>query len=259
MKLIKLFSKILIASILMLVLITPYSSKAQPEALKSALNEVIQSEENTAIFLKILNLSILETKKLEEKLNNIKDLEEEYLDLKNQFLIKLDEYQKYFQLLKERIEGSLIEEELGNLIDEFKDWRESNYNSEIKKILDFILVFQQKSFLAIAEKRFEKISKDLQKIKLPKGNKIEALNRLLEEAEANLDEAKKFFLTAQVLILPAQNIESTITTTATTTSSTESSLNQTPGIRELIKNAMNKIKDAYQKFFQISVLIKKSK
>lgn len=262
-------SKILIIGALALVLaIPPYSSKAQSEALKSALNEVVQSEETIkgnsveakkAIFLKIINLSLLETKELKEKIDNLGELEE-YFGLKDWFSAKLDEYIKYFQLLREQIKSGLNEDELGNLINDFKNWRESDYNLQIKKIIDFILVFQQKQSLVTAENRFEKISKDLQKIKSLKGNKLELANRLLKEARIYLDEAWRLYSLSEKLLLPFdEEIAATSTVATTSTTSTEVLQLQISDVRELLKNTMNEIKNAYQKFFQISVLIKKSR
>lgn len=288
---------ILVIGFIGVILITPYFSRAQSETLKSALGEVLQDSAQAkiedvgakkAVLLKVLNLSALETTELKNNLKNLGDLEEEYSDLRDQFSTELDSYFDYYKSLKDELMADDLNlEEVSAFGSELKSWRENNYDVEVKNIANFVLVFQQEKTLKIAENRFEKIAKDLAKIKISR-SKNEAL-RLLNEAKIDLKEARDLNISAQKSFLPIEEefveiattskkilseeknevlaATSTIATTtevltATSTetliaTSTEVVLENKLNVQKLVENALFKIKDAYLKFFRVSALIKK--
>lgn len=196
---------ILVIGFIGVILITPYFSRAQSETLKSALGEVLQDSAQAkiedvgakkAVLLKVLNLSALETTELKNNLKNLGDLEEEYSDLRDQFSTELDSYFDYYKSLKDELMADDLNlEEVSAFGSELKSWRENNYDVEVKNIANFVLVFQQEKTLKIAENRFEKIAKDLAKIKISR-SKNEAL-RLLNEAKIDLKEARDLNISAQ--------------------------------------------------------------
>jgi len=276
--------RILTAIFIGVILITPYLSRAQSAALKSALNVVVQEsalvetedpEAKQTLILKVLNLSSLEATELRNNLKNLGELEETYAESRDQFLRELDSILDYCESFKDVLADDLNLEEVMAVGDAFKDWRETNYEGEIKKIVDFVLVFQQDKTLKIAENRLEKTSKDLAKNKTSR-IKNEA-SRLLGQIKSSLEDARNFNETAKALFLPVEELDDSSATTTeeiisdepqieiSAVSSTEPSfatssdkiLTKKPDAKELVENAMAKIKGAYLNFFQVNALIKK--
>ena len=150
-------------------------------------------------------------------------------------LATLDSYLKYFNSLSAKLDKAETLDEIANLANEFKDWRE-NYNAGLKKIINFILVFQEKATLKTANARFDKITGDLNKFKSSKIIKTEQLRILLNEAADHLKEAQLLNDQAQILFISKDS-------------------NQIE-IRSLIEDAFTNIIAAYKSFFKMSALLK---
>ena len=205
------------------ILIAPYLSRAQSEELKSALGEVLEGgnrietkniEARKNVLLKIINLAVLEATELKKNLKNTGNLEEEYLRLKKQYLGELDGYLGYYKSLKKQLGGDFNLEQIMAFGDDFKTWREANYDLGVKEIVNFVLTFQQDNALKIAEKRYAKTLKDAQKIKAL-SVKTE-ISGILSKAQVDLQEARALTDSAKELLLP--KIEAIDLTTATATS-----------------------------------------
>ena len=92
---------------------------------------------------KITNLASLEIKNLEDKINSLNFESNTQNQRKEVFLEILDKNKKYSEELRLKTENDeLTLEEVKNLAQEYKNWREENYNRYIKKLTVFILTFQ---------------------------------------------------------------------------------------------------------------------
>ncbi|MFA5084280.1 MAG: hypothetical protein WC475_02775 [Candidatus Paceibacterota bacterium] len=178
----------------------------------------------------------------------------------------------------------------------FKDWRETTYNPEFAAVTDFILVNRQKTTLEMAGNRFAKISSDVAKLKKTNLKGVDGLEKLLNLAADSLKEAKDFYQEAkdgfwlleeklsaassttasstlatgtstpvatstEEIIVPeisvsAENASSTSDTASTSTPSI-SIEDQFLSIKGLVGNSLNKIKETYQIFIEMSNFVKK--
>lgn len=222
-----------------------FQIQAQPsDNTKSVLREVVEIKESrvdsiksrkTAI-LKIIELSVSEVNDLIKQLSSLKRLDVEYLKIRNQMLALLESYLKYLDALSTKLEKAETLEEIASLANEFKAWRENHYNVGLKKIINFVLVFQEKATLKTANARFDKIASDLNKLRSSKIIKTEQLLVLLNEAADHLKEAQLLNDQAQLLFVSQDS-------------------NQIE-IGDLIEGAFTGIKAAYKSFFEMSALLK---
>lgn len=179
---------------------------------------------------KITNLSLLEIKNLENKINSL-DLESGAQNkIKEKFLEILDNNKKYSEDLKTKTENEkLTLEEVKNLAQEYKDWREENYNKYVKKLTVFILTFQEKNVLKTANTRLDKIMTDLKKLESTKLLKKEDTSKFINSAMKSLANSQIFNNNAEKMIMDAIKIDildiatSTLISVATSTSATSTS------------------------------------
>lgn len=232
--------------------------KAAKEDLKDSyekLAEIKESEELTQqerdkreLEAKILTLqevvkfTIAETKSLISRLSAIRNLPPEYGRLQNNYLKTLKEFLKYQEQfladLTVAVEGgSLNLEAVQELALDFKEWRETVYDPEIKKIVSFLLAFRSSDLLEVAIGRLTKIASDLKFFYNSKVIKAELLIPALQEAGAYLQEAT---LANQAAI---QSLLATTTDPAET--------------NDLVGKVFELIKSAYGKFLEMSALVKK--
>lgn len=179
----------------------------------------------------------------------------------------------------------------------FKDWREMNYNPKLAATTDFLLINRQKAALEMAGNRFDKISSDVEKLKKTNLKGIDELEKMLSLAADSLRGAEKiyqeakngFWLIEELFainsITASSTLVSTPTSTATSssiattteqiivaettipvenTSSTDSAStlpipieDQFLSIKGLIGDSLNKIKETYQIFIEMSSLVKR--
>lgn len=226
---------------------------------------------------KIIDLTILEIEDLKNKLKKLdpKDFPQaDYLPVRDEFLKVLDKFIEYHVSLQEIVEKSLKLEEVKNLAAEFKNWREANYSPQIRKILDFILVFQGNAIIKIVDRRLEKIINDLKKLGNSKLIDVKKLEPLLEEAITSINAARELNANADELlqtalfpppapesdaeINPEENSAENPTTTETIPAPEEPAPAPAPviTIQKLIEESLVKIKNAYIKFMEMGSLIK---
>jgi len=291
------------------------SGQAPSEAIQSAFQNVVESvdqlltikdselsdEEKTLLDIevrktalsRILDLSILEANDLKNKLKklNMKDAPLssvlDYSEIRDNFLNRLNGFLAYYDLTQETLNGSLDLEKIKNLAVDFKAWRETEYNPEVKKIMDFVLVFQIKASIKGSDRRLEKITVDLKKLESLKIMDVAKLRPPLEEATTAINMAREANSAANKLLLanlsglytaatssatttPSLTQEGitatstldtqtvlgiTATSTATTTQTDLVAAEETT-IQMLIEEGLAKIKEAYKKFIEISNLVK---
>jgi len=246
---------------------------AQSEAVRSAREEVIatvdklaeiqeqdltpEAKEREEIALKktalqkIINLSAAETLDLKDKLASLTGVETQLISLQDQLLTKLEDYLAYFDDTNRALEIISRREEIQNLAGDFKDWREVSYNQELKKAIDFILVFQNKSLLKTAQERLIKFASEVRKTKLVR----ESYQPLLNEAARNLREARE--ANNRALSLLGDYLEKSLAGEVLTKLN---SIPQTrePSLRELVETSLTKIKAAYKSLIDLADLARKT-
>ncbi len=239
---------------------------------------------------KITNLSLVEIKNLESRINYLNFKSDAQTQIKERFLEILDNNKKYSEDLKAKTESDkLTLEEVKNLAQEYKDWRDENYNKYVKKLTVFILTFQEKNVLETANTRLEKIMIDLKKLESAKLIKKEDTWKYIDAAMKSLTNAQIFNSSAEKTIInviekdiinTATSTPEIITSIATTTpekieklitkpieeslaSSTTKLATSTPvkiipeedSAQTLIEKSLKEIKNAYNSFISISVKV----
>ena len=244
----------------------------------------LSNSEAKSLKLKILNLESSD------------DLNENYYlwlkDMINQLNQVLDYYEEQLQVLEnnEPITLDIIKQ----LAQDFKEWRQSNYLPFANQIVDFLLINQEKKAISIAQKRFQKISIDIHKLQKADLEGISVLIVMLNKANDSIGESirinqeaellfNKLHIEPFLLILSSLNATTTnATTTAITTTSTimnnfgttttitfttstpdsdststiELAEGQVPSIKDLIRNSLSHIREAYQIFIEMSSLVR---
>jgi len=235
---------------------------------------------------KIVNLSLAEIKNLQSKLNSLELESDSQKTAKEKFLELLENNTAYSDELKKNItKENLTLDEIKEFAQDYKDWRENNYDVYVKKITAFTLVFQEKQVLKTANTRLDKIMSDLNKLEAAKILKKTDTSNLINLAMKSLANAQLYNGNAEKILLDA--IKKEILDVATTTpalemaSSTADALIQTatsspetltkasepeasttPKIiseenkaQALIEKSLQEIKSAYANFIAISVKV----
>jgi hypothetical protein len=236
---------------------------------------------------KITDLSLLEIKNLEEKINSLSFESDSQTKIKEKFLEILDTNKKYSEDLKAKTENDkLTLDEVKNLAQEYKDWREENYNKYVKKLTVFILTFQEKDVLKTANTRLDKIITDLKKLENAKIIKKEDTSNYIDSAMKSLANAQIFNSNAQKIIIGAvekdiinmasstpeikteaatttlEKIEGSVikssaeeltaSSTAAVTASAPKITAEEDNAQTLIEKSLKEIKNAYGSFMNIS-------
>lgn len=184
----------------------------------------------------IANLSLLEIKNLEDKLNSLEFTSDIQNQIKDRFLEILGNNRKYSEDLKTKLSGeNLTLTEVKNLAQEYKDWRDQNYNNYVKKLTVFILSFQEKNVLKTANTRLEKIITDIKKLETTKILKKEDTWNLIESAMKSLTNAQVLNTNAEKIIIEViqKDILIIASSTASTTISLVESATTTPETSEI--------------------------
>jgi hypothetical protein len=230
---------------------------------------------------KITGLSLVEIKNLEDKINSLDFGSDAQNKIKDAFLEILDKNKKYSEDLKTKTDSDkLTLEEVKNLAQEYKDWRDENYNKYIKKLTVFILTFQEKNVLKTANTRLEKITADLKKLENAKIIKKEDTWKYIDSAMKSLTNAQIFNSNAEKMIITAieKDIINAASSTlemaaeiATTTpekisepviksatklaTSTPKIILEEDNAQTLIEKSLKEIKSAYASFISISAKV----
>lgn len=188
---------------------------------------------------KILNLASLETDDLRLKIGALLLESQEQKDLADNLSAAIEAFQAYYDGLKQQLAAAGTLEEIKDLTKDFQNWRKANYSKNISLISNFILVFNEKEILGVADARLEKIVSDLNQLDgaglIDKGD----FQFLLKSASLNLGNARLFNKKAEsLLFLSASN--------------TVVVENADARIKQLTQSALKEIKSAYKNFLEIS-------
>lgn len=158
------------------------------------LNErgAIELVARTAVFNRVLDLANEELSDLKKKLEKLSNPD------RLQHLNNIKEYQSYHETVRGQINREIDLKELVDIAAKFKQWRETVYNKEIEKTINFVLVFQTQEAIKTAENRLDRIMRDFKIIKsylMP--NEWGVAEKLVDDAKNLIKEAKKINVEAQ--------------------------------------------------------------
>ncbi len=158
------------------------------------LNErgAIELVARTAVFNRVLDLANEELSDLKKKLEKLSNPD------RLQHLNNIKEYQSYHETVRGQINREIDLKELVDIAAKFKQWRETVYNKEIEKTINFVLVFQSQEAIKTAENRLDRIMRDFKIIKsylMP--NEWGVAEKLVDDAKNLIKEAKKINVEAQ--------------------------------------------------------------
>ncbi|MFA5173253.1 MAG: hypothetical protein WC435_02550 [Candidatus Paceibacterota bacterium] len=225
----------------------------------------------------IISCSGKELEEIKSELNNLKKLGDEDGKIREVFLLKIDEFFKFFEeknnVFKEIKDDR---EKIKELAKEILDWRQNVYSPLIKKVVNFTYFFKQKNIIGTAEVRLAKISSSLKKMLSIENKEI---NNLLSSSSKKISAASELNNKAYSLINEdfKKFIEETSATSTPdalisnqevkgedkeTSEKTEEKEEVKPEEEKefadkLIKESLDKIKEAYQDFFKVSKSVEK--
>ncbi len=210
----------------------------------------------------IIQLSILETEAIQEKLAGLR-VDLRFLPLEKEFTKNLEEHLKYFRALEEVLESTGDLEGIQRIAGQLRDWRRLTYDPEIAKAVELVLVFQNREVLVIAVERFEKMSAELKR----KAEKTRTLSQsIISQASLDLKEARLLNEEALTLLLgylPARgkmikDEETSPANPETKKTIKENAEAENPKtINTLVEGSLLKIKAAYRKFIELNEILRK--
>lgn len=243
-------------------------------------------------FKKVIDLSTKEAQDLKLKLlttdrENIEDWRKKMVAELN-LIIK--SYGEKKQELENR-ENILNIDTLKGLAESFKRWREENYTDVANQVREFLLIVEEEKSIRTAEKRAQMIGEDLRRLERAKIKGVADLKQLLATANDLIEEAAALNKLAEMnffdlYILQSSTDSPTTTSTPTSTSpfkmpdseitnnsdastttstaplSAETPLSgeaepSPPSVKDLVRSSLEKIKEAYQVFIEMSNLVRK--
>lgn len=245
----------LLISVLLATLAAPIAF-AQTENVKNALQRVIGNLETLSqkppsqkkivvkeelkkrkdAFRSIIELAFAENADLTNKLIAVENISGDFLAYRDQLLKELANHSNYYQSLLDSLDKEQQLAKVKDLANQFKDWRRIVYHPALKNTLDFLLVFESKTTLAIAQNRLHSIEEDLRRVDDFSVIKQSPLPQLLAQANQTLGEAADVQKAAELVILKSN----------------------TSDIQKLIEDSVAKIKDVYGLFLQMSAWLETS-
>ncbi len=287
------YKKRVILIAITIILTTPLLTSAQSDSVKSARSEVVKSAEKLEVIDKsgevltkkeaatqeflatkealstVVDLSLAEVKDIEKSLDELKKgLEDTYALKRIVFLEELNNYEDYLGETASDIKDSIDKSEIQVIAKSFKIWRTEAYEPEIKKMIQFTIVFQTKNTIKKADERISKITTDIKKIKTLR-LKPGIIESFLLQASGHIKIAKELEREAQDLLNNLLNPPEVLDVSENTTISPqnteianpENSINTEPQetaktIETLIESATAKVKEAYQALIDLNKAIK---
>lgn len=234
-------------------------------------------------FNKIIDLSQAEAKDFEFKLIAV-DKDDKLDAWKRSALKGFDQAIAFFDSQKDLIPDSKPVDlaDIKKIAQDFKLWRDANYLPLVSQVQDFLLIKQEVKGIQTAQARFQKITNDLKSLKQSAIANSSNIKKYLDNSKKSIDQAVDLNNQATNLFIKnyMKMTESTSTSTSTEPVSTStdvfgalvvsdstSTATSSPAdisapapivsIKDLVKSSLDKIKDAYQGFIDISNLVRK--
>ena len=238
-------------------------------------------------FKEVLNLSLSEMENIKLRLLSLDNLTKKGLVLREEMISWFDKILKFYNSQKQDLKKLENDEnatinDIKNLAQKFKEWRETDYLPKIDEIYNFILINLEKEAVQMAQNRFQKISRSLNQLKENNVKNLDGVFELLDKTKKIIQEGNELnqksedlfwqFLTPSLIeknssTSPTSSgevssteinfLNSTSSNVSSSTTMTEEINPPSPSIKDLIKESLNKIKEAYQIFIEISNLVRK--
>lgn len=208
---------------------------AQSDALKSAYDEVVETAGKVSpkvSLQKVIEFLSAQVQDAKNSLALLRGLNEDQGRQRQALVRFLNEAELYLNNI------DLENTEVKIAVEELKDWREQAFNPQLKKVSEFLLVFQARGVLNTAETRALKIRADLERLSDLKIIKKDKPQNLLNEANLLLVSAEDLWGKAEKMLYAEDTEDS--------------------DIRETISGVAVKIRLAYKKFLEISQLVRDS-
>jgi hypothetical protein len=211
----------------------------------------------------VIELSISEAKELKVKILTLEDvkrpldkLNEKELAWRQNQIEKLNAAIEYYENRRKLLteQDPITLEWIKSEAQIFKEWRENNFLPLADSIIDFLLIQQEQRAIKTTQERLKKITRDLQSLEKKGVRNLKPLFNLLTKAETAINESVELNKQAVVLFWDKQNLGIT-TSTATSTEPIEPI--PPPLVRDLVRDSLNKIREAYQIFIEMSSLVRK--
>lgn len=279
----KIFLKVA-ASIVGLFLIVP-NAGAQTTAIKKAVEDIkdsvdllIGAKDNDTeslafrleTFKKVTDLAITEAKDLKIKIIAFETESKEIKIWKENQIEKLNKAIEYYSNQQEVVatQKEISLDDLKKIAQELRDWREANFRTIAEETGNFFLIQQENKAVETAQKRFQKIKKDVEKLKTQKIKNIKRVDSYLEKSEKLINESlvtnqeamKMFWKNIEITsssVVTEEN-EEILKTNASSTDAAEKSApeKQKPSIKDLVYTSLDDLKGAYQTFIELSNLVR---
>lgn len=259
----------LLTSLIILGLFLPFSFSQAETNLKSTAKNTLgkisalfklknlgkedEPQSRKGALVKIFELTLREEQDLKKKLNDLKDLAPEQLEMRDKLIVAIAENQNAYQELRARLERMNDEKELKELALDFKNWRSAVYNSKVENITDFILLVQQKNVLSTSRNRLMNINLEIKALDESGAIKKQLLDRLLSRASSNLETAEKIYKQAETGFIRKLKKEF-LAPQLLSPNLQESQLFGQEGlisIKSLVSDSNQKIKETYNLFIEI--------
>lgn len=254
------------------------------EGVKETLDNLVTAKDEKTIdqvapridtFGKVIDFSLKEAKDLKVSLLGLDTKDKATIAWRDDAVKQMDAALKYYQDQKDWLsdnDSTLDLEGIKSAAKKFKEWRDANYVETAGQINDYLLIQQETAAIKTAQKRLQKIGSDLKTITKSRTKKATELTTMLAKADATIRESVRFngdanaqFRTTFLLPLlatstPTSTSAATDTlpmavppvTTSTPTSTAAAAPLPPPSIRDLAKASLEKIRDAYQIFIDMS-------
>lgn len=190
-------------------------------------------------FLNALSLSVDELKSISGSLSQFKNFTKTEEAFKNNLLSDSVNFLNIYQGLISFASSENDVEALKERVQDFKEWRENFYLPWLQRASDFILISRNANVLNIAKARLQKIAADLEKLE-SSGLDTAELRESLRQAQLFITEANDFQVRAQDAFW----------------SDLRYTLNK-PTVKDLVSVSLERIRSAYQVFFEMSNLVRK--
>lgn len=229
------------------------------------------------IFNKVLTFATTEAKDLKLKLLALDTLDTSLSLWRDETVKKITALLEQYDDEKtsfEKTRAALTLQELKVASEKFRVLRESLFLPLADNAQDFLLIDQESRALQVSAKRFQKISDDVKKLEKAKAKGVLDLQKFLAKAGKLLDEAETLNARASITfktlhIIPPPIFEISTTTAPLPTSTPSSTYTGEGGesmrateknmtVRDMVMQSLQKIKEAYQVFLEMSVFVKKN-
>ncbi len=233
-------------------------------------------------FNQIIDLSEAEAKDFEFKLLAV-DKDSKLDGWKKSALKGFDQAIAFFDSEKDLVgDGKSLDlAGIKKIAQDFKSWRDVNYLPLVGQTQDFLLIKQEAKGIQTAQSRFQKITSDLKGLKQSTISNSTDIKSSMDNAKKSIDQAVdlnnqatdlfvnnyiKMSNSSSTEVATSSNVSNATADDATIASSTSTATSSPAdvsasisivSIKDLVKSSLNKIKDAYQGFIDISNLVRK--